>query len=585
MKRILIFIALLAGGGLLGACEKYLDKTPDETLPLELAFSNRADTERFLYAIYSYMPVSQNLWTEGGEPFDGLADEVDITWNRSNYPTFAMNLGNWGPSANRYDRWGYYYRAFRQMGIFLANVDKSPIEASLKEQYKAEVYFLRGYYYLWLLRTYGPVPLVTEVQSIDTQTFEYARNSFDEVLTQILKDFDAAAAVLPLKHENIWAGKPTKGAALALKARALLWAASPLNNGNSWYSALANADGKKLFPTAYNAARWSELAAACKAVLDLNQYELYRENGADGKPSPLLSYKNLFLAQYNQREIIFGLNLSGGSSNDIDRHTSPRSKGGWNGIGVTQELVDRYEMANGRPISDPASGYVETGFSTTATPYAPRGTWNMYVGREPRFYASVTYTGAVWFDNTIVDFAFRAKDGKAGGRDDHSRTGYLVRKFNDPANQFISYRARAKLFPLMRLADVYLMYAEALNETDGPTPAAQLYLNKVRERAGLPAVATTLSKEQLRERILHERAIELAFEHNRYFDLRRMKKGELMGGAFHGMDVDRGNTYQDADYYKRTVFETRVFEQKHYLWPIPQAEIDRLRTLVQNPGW
>lgn len=583
MKKTVLQLLLVAVTTVITSCEKYLDKQPDELLSLQVTFSNRQYTENFLYGIYNYIP-SYNFWT--GEPFNGIADDIDITWNRGNYPTYAMNLGNWGPTyfvVN--DNWKNFYKAFRQVSIFLANVDKAPIPAANKTLYKAEAKYLRAYFYLWLFRAYGPVPLVKDVISFDDPTFNIPRNTFDECVDYILKDLDEAYKDLPVKHENIWAGKPTKGACLAMKARLLLWAASPLVNGNPDLKDLKNKDGKALFPQTYDANRWKLAADAAKAVIDMGVYNIYTVKDSKGDIDPLASYKGIYTSQYNNDEVIWGRNLDGGSSLDIDRHCMLRSKGGWNGIAVTQKIVDEFEMANGKSIKDAESGYVENGFSAADTKYTTKGTWNMYVGREPRFYVTVNYSGASWWDGQKAEFFYKGKDGKEIGRDDHSRTGYLLRKFIDPVSDPIANRNRAKLFPYIRISDIYLMYTEAMNEVSGPSAEILTYVNKVRERAGVPALKAGLSKEELRNRIIHERAVELAGEQTRYFDLRRWKMGDEMGGSFYGMAVDLGANATDEKFFKRTEFEKRVFEKKHYFWPVPQGEIDKNQELIQNPGW
>jgi hypothetical protein len=497
-----------------------------------------------------------------------------------------MNLGNWDASYYLVgDVWRKYYRAFRQIAIFLANVDKAPISPETKKQYRAEARFLRAYYYSILVQSYGPVPIINDLVAFDSPTFDIPRNTFDECLNSIITDLDQAAIDLPLKHENIFAGKPTRGAALAIKARMLTWAASPLMNGNPDLAAVKNKDGKTLFPQSYDANRWVLAANACKAVIDLGTYKLHVEMDSKGAIDPIASYKGIFIAQYAGQEVIWARDLDGNASLDMDRHSTLRSKGGWNGVGVTQKSVDEYEMANGKSIKDASSGYKETGFSTADAPYTTKGTWNMYVGREPRFYVSVNYSGASWWDNSKAEFFYKGKDGKEVGRDDHTRTGYLLRKYIDPVSNPVANRNRAKLLPLVRLADIYLMYAEAVNETSGPTAEAVGYVNMIRQRAGLPALAAGLSKADFRERIIHERAVELAYEQVRYFDLRRWKMGAEMAGPFTGMAVDVGTSATDERFFNRTDFEVRIFTQKHYLWPIPQGEVDKNSAMVQNPGW
>jgi starch-binding outer membrane protein, SusD/RagB family len=286
-----------------------------------------------------------------------------------------------------------------------------------------------------------------------------------------------------------------------------------------------------------------------------------------------------------------------GVFDQFERTATPNGMGGWSGLAPTQEQVDAYEMANGQtpitgynsdgsPIINPASGYVETGYTATAHPlgYYPSNVRNMYVNREPRFYATVNYNEAVWRGRR-VEFMILGRDGRKTGPD-YTPTGYLLRKFSDPMVDVVQGRFTLKTWIFFRLGELYLNYAEALNEESGPVADVYKYVNAIRSRAGLPNLAAGLSKEQMREKIRHERRIELAFETHRYFDTHRWKLSEVVDNRnITGMNVESGRFNQDNSYYIRTVIEKRVFEKKHYLWPIPQVEINKVPTLVQNPGW
>jgi hypothetical protein len=278
--------------------------------------------------------------------------------------------------------------------------------------------------------------------------------------------------------------------------------------------------------------------------------------------------------------------------------SSPNGMGGWSGLCPTQEMVDAYEMSNGMapitdynadgtPIINPASGYTESGYASADGPngYYVAGVSNMYANREPRFYASINFNGASWRGRQI-QFYRTGLDGRKGGPD-YTTTGYLMRKFLDPQVDIPQGRFTLKTWIYFRLGEEYLNYAEALNEAEGPGTEVYDRVNAIRTRVGLPSLPAGLSQDEMRARIQHERRIELAFETERYFDTHRWKIAPAtQGRPIHGMNIAEGTSIQDNSFYKRTFVENRVFvSPKHYLWPIPQNEINRNPNLVQNPGW
>jgi starch-binding outer membrane protein, SusD/RagB family len=582
---------------LLGACKKgFLDQVPNNVFTLDEVFKRRTETEKYLANVYAYIRDEANQWD--GNPWLGLSDEGDVTYNRPAYPTFAMNLGAWDPTKDYFNFWTQYYRGIRAATTFYQRVDECkelysyyPNADSVIKQYKAEVRFLRAFFYFNLIRQYGPVVLLSTNETVapdePPSKTQYERNSMDECVDFVAKELDTAAAQLPAVINSVqWYGVPTKGAALAVKARLLLYAASPLYNGNADYAGFKNNDGKQLISQTYSKEKWKKAADAAKAVIDLNLYSLYKKNN-----DPFKDYRDLFLDNWNS-EIIFARPAI--DYGKWTAHCSPRQLGGssWNAFGPTQQMIDAYFMANGKRIDEPGSGYVETGFSTTATTYTKVGTWNMYVNKEPRFYVSVSYNGCDWFSNgcsnvSKLQFYYNGSSGKKSTTDDYSRTGYLVRKAVHPNSTSCSSKWVQTIGILFRLGEVYLNYAEALNEYDPGNADILTNVNAIRSRAGIPPLPSGLSQDEMRERIHHERRIELAFETHRYFDTRRWKIAEQTdGGNFYGMNVEGGaGGFNDVTFYQRTVFETRVFQKKHYLFPIPQSEIDRDRSLVQNPEW
>jgi hypothetical protein len=256
-------------------------------------------------------------------------------------------------------------------------------------------------------------------------------------------------------------------------------------------------------------------------------------------------------------------------------------------------------MANGRPITDPASGYTETGFTTTANNYYVVGTSNMYANREPRFYVDISFNNSKWLNTAFgtggqpvtIQMYSGGNSGKYTGRN-WSRTGYAVRKLVHPSSRVNPDQIAGRTEVHMRLGEIYLNYAEALNEANPGDADILKYLNFIRERAGIPqygiganALPVPASQAAIRDAIRRERSLELSFEAggHRYFDTRRWKIAEQTdGGPMYGMDIDATTT---AAFQKRVVFETRVFNKKNYLWNILQDELNRNVKLVENPAW
>jgi hypothetical protein len=582
------------------SCKKnFLDQVPDDRITINGVFQSKNETEKYLANIYGYIRDEwMQMWDYGeGQPWLGCADEADMTWARAGYNTYFMNLGAWNSSSDFYNMWSRYYRGIRSATYFLQRVDECKemlndpnIGADGIKTRKAETRFLRALFYFNLIKQYGPAILLDDAKVVASDAplndLQFPRNSFDECVNYISAELDKAAADLPMTISNTSSyGRPTKGAAMAVKARMLLYAASPLFNGNTDYASMKNADGKQLINQTYDAGKWKKAADAAKAIIDLNQYSLY-----NGDPDPVKNYQKIFTANWNN-EVIFarpkGI-YDGADDDEWGYHCAPRQASGWNGVGATQQVVDAYYMDNGKQITDAGSGYVETGFSTTPTTYTTPGTWNMYVNREPRFYASITYNGSQWINpslNIKVELYNSGASGKAGSYD-YSRTGYLVRKMVHPDMDINLGQFQKKHYILFRLGEVYLNYAEALNESSPGDPDILNYVNQVRQRAGIPGLPAGLSQNEMRNRIRRERQIELAFEGLRYFDTRRWKIAEQTdGGNFWGMNVDKGTSFSDMSFYQRTVFEVRVFQKKHYLFPIPQSEVDKDRALIQNTGW
>jgi len=441
MKKILIYFFTVSVLIIPLGCQKnFLDKTPEGDLTLVDVFSKANYTESFLTSVYASLPYEIDMPDDGGKnPFVGSADELEITYGGAF--SHLMNDGSWNPTnTNRINIWLDSYRGIRKANIFMENIDKlKEATDAVKSRWKGEAIFLRAFFYFQLIRVYGPVPLIDHSLPTDDNFNGYKRAPLKDLVNFIVKDCDNAGALLPIRITNTAeVGRANKAACLALKARVLLYAASPLWNGNSDYANFVDQDGVKLFPAQDNN-RWAVAATAAKDCIDRSEaagYKLYREANND----PIASYQNLFIVNNND-EILFARDM--GIWGHLDQCSEPRSLGGYSIMCPTQEIVDSYEMANGlapitgynadgTPIINAASGYQETGYTNVADPKGNyvNGTRMMYVGREPRFYASINFTGAKWKTRPQLEFFKTGADGKVGS--DYCKTGYLMKKFADP---------------------------------------------------------------------------------------------------------------------------------------------------------
>lgn len=584
----------------LPSCKKnFLDQVPDDVLTIEEVFNRRDLSEEFLANVYNY--IRDEAHRTNNTPWDVLSDDCDVS--QRNAP-FQVNLGNWNASSDYWNFWAHYYKGIRSATTFINNIDGNEqiLEderegAKLIQQYKAEARFLRAFFYFELLKQYGPViiigdELIAPDLGQDDPLMQLSRSSYDECVDYIVAELDMAMADLPLHFTEqavLDYGRATKIMAMAVKSRMLLYAASPQFNGNTDYNGFANYDGKALINTTFDGNKWKRAADAAKAIVDIAESRgilaLYRKN-VNGSFDPLVSYRDVFLDPWNS-EVIMSRNNN--SLSNYERSQTPRLANGYASMGPTQQLIDDYRMSNGKRIHESGSGYIEEGFSDTDGKYTREGTFNMYVGREPRFYASITYSGSYWINTSEglkeIGMYYSGESGK-GGSHDYSETGYMFRKNVHPSsNPRISQYVK-RPFLMYRYAEVLLNYVEALNEYEPGNPDILKYLNAIRERGGIPALEAGSNQSITRGLIRNERRIELTMEHLRYFDTRRWKVAEETdAGSFVGMNVNGGTSNSDPTFFQRSVFETRVFRKSFYLFPIPQSEIEKNVNLVQNPGW
>jgi hypothetical protein len=602
MKKVFLILAAVMALGIT-SCKKYIDQVPDDLLTIDDIFKSKSNTDYFLANIYFSLPNELQQRFTGNEnsgAWYAASDESKYTWS-FNY-TNNMNTGAWASTDGAIGTyWNNYYKAIRNASYLIQNIDQAntvEVNDGLKKQYKAEARALRAMFYFFMVRIYGPVILLGE-EPIDINTpadqLHLKRAHIDTCINYIVNELDKAAvdlgADIPAGNEY---GRITSGVARAYKIQALMLAASPLWNGNTDYADFKNPDGGILVNTTYDKAKWTRAATAAKEFLTTyvpSQYSLLTASGADAFTAAYNACRQVTTTEWNE-EWIYARSNSG-SFMRYDRtpfHAGlPANQHGAGANGATQAMVDAYFMANGRPISDPASGYVASGFSSFKAPFdnAARNTFNQWTNREPRFYVGITYNNSYWLYQEgstpiITNMEFNGNSGRSQSTSDVSPTGYIVRKDVMPNDN-----GRGAL--LLRLGQIFLDYAEALNESDPGNADILIYLNQIRKRAGVAEYGSgegmlpvPASQEAMRDAIRAERRVELAFESVRYFDTRRWKIAKTTNnGPVYGMNMNgNGN-----DFYQRTLIENRIFVDKDYLFPIPNTQILINPNLVQNPGW
>jgi starch-binding outer membrane protein, SusD/RagB family len=612
--KILKNIFLIALMIVSGACSDFLDNQPGGQLTLEMIFRDKTRTEDWLAGVYAGVP--DPYWGHIRHiGYDPLSDDMAPSprWVQFGWWVIDRQQGNWTPSNVEPNYWNELPKRIRSAYILIENVkpnESQQLSQAQVDNMKYEARFLIAYYYWLMTEMYGVVPFHPDLTSNDAPTADLylGQKPFDEVIDWIDAELLELSTKLPASYLATDAnkyGRATSIMCLAVRARMLLFAASPLVNGNSDYADFVNEKGEALYNTTYDANKWTKATNACKLLIDEAHeagHALYYQYNDDASIDPFMSYQNMMFRKESDgnKEILFARPES--DIGEHDRHAQPRGTGGNGGLGVTQSLVDAFYMKNGLPIDDPASGYVEKGFSGADEIRNTKwnesqgngkvtlsGTYNMYCNREPRFYISVLYNRA-WSrrENRTTRFLLNEPDG--GPTHDAPQSGYLLRKKvhpdYDPRNDTKPYRPGI----LYRLGEAYLNYAEALNESDPGNPDIAFYVNKIRERAGIPDLETGLGQDEMREAIRRERRVELNCEGIRYTDIRRWKIGEeTLNGDFWGMNFN-GEIISDDEndpkaYFKRSIYQKRIFTQKNYWFPVPQSEIDKNPNLVQNPFW
>lgn len=635
-----------------------------DTLGYDSIFQNKRYLQKYLWGTANFFPDEGAIW--GGASTPGVigSDETFVQWTESEFPGLAFTQGHITPdNLGGMNIWPTMYKIIRKTNIIFSRIKEcKDLTAAEERDIIGYAHFMRGYAYYLLLQNFGPVVIVGDEPMETNETPEYynkQRSTFDESVDYICNELEKAALYLPLRVTNSQFGRPTRGAAYGLIARVRLQQASPMFNGGSAAKTTfgtwkRSSDGVNYISQTYDERKWAVAAHAAKRVIDMDLYELhtvkkdkttpelprnvadanlYTKNFPEGAADidPFKSYNDMFtgeaLAQKNP-EYVWG--RSSGSLNSYTKHSFPVGNlGGWNGMAIPQKFIDAYYMVDGRDMNHSSTEYPysEDGFTTenvTFSGYELRsGTYNMYVNREPRFYACIGFSGCFWpcsstsensKKNAMVYYWKGATGNGAAGKDmtdnninNYPITGYVTKKYvhKDDAWAGTDATVMPKSFGIIRYAEILLSYVEALNnlttthtitfddESTGTysrdeTEMAK-YFNMVRYRAGLPGLTTDElhSSETMFDVIVRERMIEFFQENRRYYDVRRW-------GIY--MDVDKEpivgmNTeaYKE-DFFSRTIVNhiyarNRVTDKKMIFLPISRSEIRKVPLMDQNPGY
>lgn len=592
MKKNILFI-LVALMTMVSCSDDFLNVTPKDRYSDATVWKDNALAEAFVNNIYEgqYYGLHTVL-------FSAIDDQAMEVWSWESQPVVnnaisSSYVGILAPDfwiiAFQNVSWNKLYKNIRNCNLFFQRVQENGLEGSDIEQLKGEVHYLRAYFYSWLMSFHGGVPIITKAYEAEDDML-VERNTLEETVNFIVADLDSAAMVLPVSTDK---AKASKGAALALKSRVLLYAASDLFNSKaSWSNGYAHPELVS-YTDDNRQQRWQKAKEAAKAVIDLDTYQLVGEGGFSTSEEAIENYKELFINHGTTEDIMLTYydNVNHSTSDfqcpSFGKFNSPNGYHGWGGNVPTQQMVDSYEMADGSKFSW----------------NNPEEAQHPYLNRDPRFYATVLYDGAYWKqrpddvigsdpDGIIQTGYYEQADGSYNpGLDTRNSpiddwngtyTGYYMCKGVDP-NMDQQYEYQKYPYRQIRYAEVLLNYAECCIEL-GEEAEARKYLNLIRNRANMPSLDASVTGTALRERYRNERNIELAYEQNRFFDIRRwMIAPEVIKNA-QGIDIryPKGST---TPTYSIKDVQNRSWDNKNYLIPILLDEMQKNELLIQNPGY
>jgi hypothetical protein len=647
MKKFLhpgILLLVMAGG--LHSCKKYLDVVPDNVSTIDNVFKLRVEAEKFLFTCYSYLPKNGDGW------YNAALTTADEIWYPQNdqthwHPAFRIAQGQQTVASPYFNEWQGSYKgnnnrfdylkiwnAVRNCNILLENMqdmtkvpDITPAERS---RWIGEGLFLKACYHYYMLRMYGPVPIINENVPIDADlSSSYVKRApVDECVNTISSWLDSAATLLPERiiNQNTELGRATKPIALAIKAKLLVMAASPLFNGNPDYANFKDKDGVALFNPLFDENKWVIARDAVKAAVEsaeMNGFSLYKYTndvyGLSDATKTQLNVRNSITQRWGP-ECVWGLSESYFVNESLCMPPTERGtnfnhaqlQGVW---APPMKIVKLFYTSNGVPIEEDKtlsfSNYDQLRTATTADRFNIEpgfATARINFDREPRFYADLGFDGGIWYmkdgnanGSDAGTFYLKAKNSQNAGFGHYqnwSETGYFVKKLVSWESTTRGTSApvwRQYPWPEVRMADLYLLYAEAENEVNGGSALAISYLDKIRERAGLKGVVASWtdysnnpskysSKAGLRAIIHRERTIEMMFEGQRLWDLKRWKEAaDELNKDITGWSI-LGST--DNTYYKeRFIYNQQFIAPRDYFWPIGNYDTRRNPRLVENPGW
>lgn len=534
MKKIYIHLVLWTFVTGLFSCAK-MDQSPVNSLSDEIIWKDPKLVQLYIADIYQNLPIGFDVSPDGTATLACITDEA-----RGSYGWLEANLlqinGKYTSINAPLNIWSSAYKSIRKTNVFFQQIAGVPnLSESDRNNLIGQVKFLRAFYYFELVKRYGGVPLITQPQTL-TEDLMVKRTDTTAIYNFIAAELDDAAGKLPASAR---AGLASRWTALALKSRAMLYAR-----------------------------RWDASAKASKEIIDNGGFSLVSNYASLFNTKQQASSESIFEIQYLDPSRVHNYDAMNvpyfDNPGDYTSLTQP-----------TQEMVDDYEMqATGKAITDPASGY---------DPKQP------YKGRDPRFYATILYEGAPWKGRVIQT--------RVGGTDeivgrnttnDNTKTGYYIRKYLDETLALDKIWSSTQSWVEFRLGEIFLNYAEAMNNQNDPA-TAKTYVDLVRARANMPAVAAGQGQAQMSNIIMHERKIELAYENHRYWDLRRWRTAVsvLNGKTFHGMRITLNNGVYQYEVVEADLGASspRVFTDAYYLLPIPKTELEKNKELTQNEPW
>ncbi|SEA45977.1 Starch-binding associating with outer membrane [Arachidicoccus rhizosphaerae] len=559
------------------SCAKDYENVPlgqQQTLDLTFDTKDSAGTYaiRYLNQVYSDALVNGHNRVSGDYLDAATDDALSSSSSLSDVEKIA-NGAYTSTNTNADDCWASAYAAIRSATVFIVNIDRVPLLEQLpdgrpaRSAYKAEARFLRAWSYFRLVRRYGGVPLLGDQVYQLTDDMELPRSSFGDCIDYIVSQLDLAADSLRSQTEvnSTSYGRITKEAAMAVKAKVLLLAASPLYNGEN-----VDPSNNLTGYASYDKNRWQLAADAAKKIIDLGYYAL------------MPSFSSVFLNQNqpvgSNTENIFWRQV--GNNQDVEKNNAPigyTTAGGNGRTSPSENLVEAFPMISGLSINDNGSGYNQS---------------DPYVNRDPRLAATVFFDGQSWI-NRYVEL-FEGGLDRPGGTVQQTKTGYYMRKFMGDFSSVSGSQYSNTLhdWVYIRYAGILLDYAEALNELGGPSSDVYQILFDLRHRAGIEpgdngyyGLSTSLDQTSMRAAIHNERRIEMAFEEQRYWDLRRWKEASTVySQPVWGMDIQKTGSGQL--YYNPEIVFTPSFDaSKMYFYPIPYNEVVKDEQMIQNPGW